>query len=95
MFVSFVVEFLVFYGSSLDKDAAEPEVLVYAQIADANTGRVITASSIHCTSWREYLAYVLHQAGRRAGTSQYHEVVETDVRGTVQPGDGEDGAYLG
>jgi hypothetical protein len=42
-------------STAYNKDAAEPEVLVYAQIADANTGRVIAASSMHCTSWREYL----------------------------------------
>jgi hypothetical protein len=68
----------------------EPEVLVYAQLEDTKTGRIIAASSIHCASWREYLEKGAALAADFVGRMPLAGTLGGSWRGVVESGAGED-----
>lgn len=68
----------------------EPEVLVYAQLEDAKTRRIVAASSIRCASWREYLEKSAALAADFVGRLPLAGTLGGSWRGIVEGGTGED-----
>jgi hypothetical protein len=68
----------------------EPEVLVYAQLEDVKTGRIVAASSIHCASWREYLEKGAALAADFVGRMPLAGILGGSWRGALEGSAGED-----